>query len=89
MPPRFFLTKTFSPMTYKEIARKLADEHEAARQAWNATTDHQERCMLSDLMNAIRSAEYDVARADWSEDEDGKDTDYDTFGNPSFGKECI
>lgn len=76
-------------MTYKELACQLAEQHEAARLAWNATTDHEERCRLSNLMNAIRSAEYDVARADWSEDEDGRDTDYNSFGSPSFGKECI
>lgn len=76
-------------MTYKELAHELEVQHEAARLAWNATNDHKERCRLSDLMETIRSAQYEVAAADWSEDDNRRDTDYNSFGSPSFGKECI
>lgn len=70
-------------MGNREKLQKLESQYEAARQAWNATTDQKERDRLSEIMSEIRQEQYE------GEDETQQKTQTGMFGNESFGESCI
>ena len=69
----------------KQFFEKLEEEYEKTRLAWNASSDHRERCRLSDHLNAIRSRQYLLCEEEEEED-DTPPSSSSPFGSGSLGK---